>query len=580
MDELNTKATVTRICSLRMALKRSRISEAARDEIEDAIQIATNTLHEATVRACLAVGLLVRHKSESGQLLDLAPMFQGGSRTGLVAASHQSRTSNGTLFYQQLLKMCWTGLIHTTSPIPLVLQAFELFRTTAFPSGFQPLPIPTTNLVRLIELRAKELDTEYANLLSKYDELVEAYLEWNEVAPTPTGNALQDFYTVNITPDGSWKFSASPLSSFKTRGTLFSVDALSACIRQYCSEPVKKELERRFGQLNTWRGNFQGVMDDLLLQRKRRRGSNNGFPQLNTTNTFRVVGTALHRHYSHHTRPALPKTADARKAALKKLNSAPLLDTYIAEQGRFAQPKRIIGIDLGETFTVGACMLQMKNGYFKNYTVRQRHLRSGTYDASMELELRKEMSGINDFESDLSQHEKNAKSFQDFQAYVQVRQIVHPELFEFYNTRHNHNESWRSKRVKQSRFSQVFHQLLKLAKLPGHRRLTQQEKSSALFVIGDASFQGQRGRPSEHASFLSYFLRMARGLGLRVVSIEEPFTSQKCPRCLGQMEQRTMRIKYCPSCSKYYHRDVAAGECMALIAWSIIEGRGRPPQFW
>ena len=83
-----------------------------------------------------------------------------------------------------------------------------------------------------------------------------------------------------------------------------------------------------------------------------------------------------------------------------------------------------------------------------------------------------------------------------------------------------------------------------------------------------------------HPRFLKFFLRMARGLGIQVVSLDEYNTSQKCPCCLGQLQQPKMRIKVCPSCSKFFHRDVAAGHCMAVIAWSMIQGYGRPAQFW
>lgn len=73
-----------------------------------------------------------------------------------------------------------------------------------------------------------------------------------------------------------------------------------------------------------------------------------------------------------------------------------------------------------------------------------------------------------------------------------------------------------------------------------------------------------------------YFASKARSLGYTVVSVDENLTSQMCPCCGEKVEAISMRVKYCRSCHKYFHRDVMAGQNMANVARSECLGEGRP----
>ena len=71
-------------------------------------------------------------------------------------------------------------------------------------------------------------------------------------------------------------------------------------------------------------------------------------------------------------------------------------------------------------------------------------------------------------------------------------------------------------------------------------------------------------------------------MDVQVYSVNKYYTSQLCPRCLGQMETKhgmRMRIKFCGNCKMHYHRDLAAAECIALIGYYYIEYGERPKAF-
>ena len=132
---------------LRQALKKSGLlSGMDLSSLEDAIDQACRALQEATIRASLAVNLLIRAKLEAGLPNELDLLFVG---TG--------RTADGSKFFQQLIKACWTG-VAALDNIDLVKEALEfLLRSRLIgplPRGasLPPLELPRTNMTRLIEL--------------------------------------------------------------------------------------------------------------------------------------------------------------------------------------------------------------------------------------------------------------------------------------------------------------------------------------------------------------------------------------------------------------------------------------------
>ena len=118
------------------------------------------------------------------------------------------------------------------------------------------------------------------------------------------------------------------------------------------------------------------------------------------------------------------------------------------------------------------------------------------------------------------------------------------------------------------------------------------EKAPVL-VIGDVSFGGMRGKRSAPTSWVVNYLKRF----FLVVMMDEYNTSQKCPKCWGQMDffkSGNLRLKKCDQCdagdgtSRYNQRtgspfvidrDISAPmNMLGILLWVILTGE-RPDQF-
>jgi hypothetical protein len=303
-------------------------------------------------------------------------------------------------------------------------------------------------------------------------------------------------------------------------------------------------------------------------------------PHLQPLNTLQTDGIRLHRHFVNTRLPAPPKDPDARKKFMKDSEKPSTLKEFMSKNPRF-KPRMIHATDLGERWTVGSACLDTHTGDVELLKVRRNYLDSCVKDYQHELEFRKELVGIDNLEEAMSELNKKSRSLDDFKDYT--RAFLDPEVFPkihgFYNSKTELKLAWKIKDKKTAHFSKIACEMFRMAGLPWHRPLTQKEKDSVLFVLGDSDFGGGRRKFSWHSAFARFFVRHCRGRGVAVVSIEEDFTSQKCPRCFGQLETLGIRIKFCPKCLKWLHRDLAAAQCMSLITYSHLLGYGRPGQF-
>ncbi|KAI3657293.1 hypothetical protein MP638_002233 [Amoeboaphelidium occidentale] len=81
---------------------------------------------------------------------------------------------------------------------------------------------------------------------------------------------------------------------------------------------------------------------------------------------------------------------------------------------------------------------------------------------------------------------------------------------------------------------------------------------------------------SFHTSFLKYFVRKAKPMGLTILGVDEYFTSQKCVRCHDFTESLSMRAKHCPKCKVVFHRDILAAGNMCAALSAMLEKGERP----
>jgi transposase len=79
-----------------------------------------------------------------------------------------------------------------------------------------------------------------------------------------------------------------------------------------------------------------------------------------------------------------------------------------------------------------------------------------------------------------------------------------------------------------------------------------------------------------HISFLEYFVRKAKPLGITILGVDEYFTSQKFVRCHEFVESLSMRAKKCSKCNVVFHRDILAADNMFAALPAILEKGERP----
>ncbi|KAJ3222269.1 hypothetical protein HK099_002501 [Clydaea vesicula] len=215
------------------------------------------------------------------------------------------------------------------------------------------------------------------------------------------------------------------------------------------------------------------------------------------------------------------------------------------------KPRIVAGVDLGDRWPVAACAVNYETKVKKQLKIRKRNLYSGLKELRKETEYRKMNTGISLVEAEVS----------DMKSRLQHME----QLMKFYSSKTNVSHVWKSKKVQQSTFDKLFRDMLALADIPNNRKITEFEINSVLFVFGDADFSTFRGLPSLHTTIQEFFIKKDRALSLNVVGCDENYTSQTCSTCLKQLSSIGLRIKHC-RLWKYFHRDVAAAECMAHLA--------------
>ena len=96
---------------------------------------------------------------------------------------------------------------------------------------------------------------------------------------------------------------------------------------------------------------------------------------------------------------------------------------------------------------------------------------------------------------------------------------------------------------------------MKLANVP---------KDKIIFVVGNGEFT-KPGSRSMHGKVLERLYSTCLSLGIKIVQMDEEYTSQKCPRCHDQTEYVNMRVKYCHFHNQYFHRDLMASQNLGLL---------------
>ena len=119
-----------------------------------------------------------------------------------------------------------------------------------------------------------------------------------------------------------------------------------------------------------------------------------------------------------------------------------------------------------------------------------------------------------------------------------------------------------------------------------NNEMAQGSDKAPLILFGDGAFANVRGCKAGNYSWLKEFLSRF----FTVLIVNEFNTSQKCPKCFGQLKmnepKKGVRVKACEKCpgggpgGKFVvNRDVSAGMNMITIVLCMIISGHRPAAF-
>lgn len=151
---------------------------------------------------------------------------------------------------------------------------------------------------------------------------------------------------------------------------------------------------------------------------------------------------------------------------------------------------------------------------------------------------------------------------------------IYPQLCAFYNSNWMKKARHEKKKAKRIEYDRGFGAILRMIDRKPNDRMDQFEP--IVFTFGNADW----GNQGVSSSFEQYVIKKLRCLGYIVVFQNEDRTSQSCPNCKVQTEltgKKGFRVKYCPQCHRYYHRDVMAAENMTRALLAEMIGEDRPP---
>ncbi|KAF8950293.1 hypothetical protein BGZ52_003017 [Haplosporangium bisporale] len=261
---------------------------------------------------------------------------------------------------------------------------------------------------------------------------------------------------------------------------------------------------------------------------------------------------------------------------------------------------KVLGIDLGKAFVVGASALLPSSmsatptdgeeqgaitkidiplsTQFHNLAVSQKAVYQPTFKHRRWLEQRKGHASEN--EESITHIESNLPPLRGPEAsvtkYVKESKVVESDLEAFYNNTTLKRHQWDAKRARDKEFKLVAKRLLELVGgTPGAKR---DDKNKVIIGIGLGEFSSTSRLSSLHTAFSKYFMQLARSLGYIVVGVNEYYTSKRCPVCHKFVGQVDIRQLYCPTpvCGAKMHRDVMAGHNMCNVIQGHLLHQQRP----
>ncbi|KAI3658768.1 hypothetical protein MP638_001650, partial [Amoeboaphelidium occidentale] len=229
----------------------------------------------------------------------------------------------------------------------------------------------------------------------------------------------------------------------------------------------------------------------------------------------------------------------------------------------------IMGLDMGQAYTVVA-VSWLPDGSKKNLAVNKKALGEPYYlhrNWLNKTKMKDENKPVRDAENcGLSRN-----SDETITIYFNRMMERYSVLANFYNSHAIRKRTFEYHCAKQREMDRVFNALISMVGLKPHQKVKKKQRIYVGIGTGDFDATG-----SLHTSFLEYFVRKARPLGITILGVDEYFTSQKCVRCHEFTESLSMRAKKCSKCNVVFHRDILAADNMCAALSAILEKGERP----
>ncbi|KAI3655354.1 hypothetical protein MP638_005079, partial [Amoeboaphelidium occidentale] len=224
---------------------------------------------------------------------------------------------------------------------------------------------------------------------------------------------------------------------------------------------------------------------------------------------------------------------------------------------------------MGQAYTVGA-VSWLPDGSKKNLAVNKKALGEPYYlhrNWLNKTKMKDENKPVRDAENcGLSRN-----SDETITIYFNRMMERYSVLANFYNSHAIRKRTFEYHCAKQREMDRVFNALISMVGLKPHQKVKKKQRIYVGIGTGDFDATG-----SLHTSFLEYFVRKARPLGITILGVDEYFTSQKCVRCHEFTESLSMRAKKCSKCNVVFHRDILAADNMCAALSAILEKGERP----
>ena len=180
----------------------------------------------------------------------------------------------------------------------------------------------------------------------------------------------------------------------------------------------------------------------------------------------------------------------------------------------------------------------------------------------------------------LSQQHGRTMDLAEYQDHADTFKQAGPALVQHSNSAAQRRQYASLQRQKQAYWSGVVNRIYAVNDVIGA-----DPSKPPIIVFGNGSFSTARGSTSGNYSWLKRYLARF----FLVVLVDEYNTSQKCPKCHGQLQFHGagVRIKKCDSCSPngrpgmpfLVNRDISAAMNFAAVTCSIVARGTRPVQF-